>query len=172
MQSFVKMNIKPGKILLSTPSLQDPHFDKTVIYLAEYNQNGALGFVINKIFPRVFNELTAYKNSKPFTLYEGGPVENESLYFLHRRPSVIEGGTLITGDTYLGGNFDQLVQGINHNTISAMDIKLLIGYCGWDNGELETEITEGSWVLTDINSATVFATPPAMLWEELFNANR
>lgn len=166
------MNIKPGKILLSTPSLQDPNFDKVVIYLAEYNENGALGFVINKIFPRVFNELAAYKNSKPFTLYQGGPVENESLYFLHRRPSAIEGGTLITDDIYLGGNFDQLVQGINNNAISELDIKLLIGYCGWDEGELETEVAEGSWLLANINSTTVFATPHAILWEELFNANR
>lgn len=162
------MNISPGKILISTPALEDPHFDKAVIFLAEYNQNGALGFVINKLFPRVFNELSEFSMSKEFALYAGGPVKNEELFFIHRRPDLIADGIHISDSIYLGGNFQQAVKYMDDNTLSEKDIKLFIGYCGWDYAELEEEVNEGSWLVSDSTSATIFAPHNEKLWEELY----
>lgn len=162
------MNIYVGKILLSTPSLTDPNFDKVVILITEHNENGALGFVMNKLFPRLFNELVEFSNCKAFSLYDGGPVEKEKLFFLHRRSDLIEGGIRIADNIYTGGNFKQAVQFINNNTITEDDIKLSIGYCGWDNGQLEEEIAEGSWIVSGIHSSIIFATPIESLWNEIY----
>ena len=166
------MHISRGKILISTPSLNDPNFDKVVIFIAEYNEKGALGFVINTLLPRTFNELTAYKHSPPLPIYEGGPVQKESVYFVHRRPDLITGGTQITDSIYLAGDFKQAVECMGNKTLPANDIKLFIGYCGWDEGELEEEITEGSWLICSISAQTVFVPPVAMLWEQLYEAHK
>ncbi len=164
------MHISPGKILISTPSLSDPNFDKVVIFIAEYNEKGALGFVINTLFPRTFNELTAYRHSPALPLYAGGPVEKESVFFVHRRPGLITSSTQITSSIYLGGDFKQAVDCMSNKTLPANDIKLFIGYCGWDEGELEEEIKEGSWLICSTPAQTIFAPQVAMLWEQLYEA--
>ncbi len=78
---------------------------------------------------------------------DGGPVDIERLFVLHKRPDLISGGEQITNDLYLGGNMEQVIEAINNKGASSQDIQLFIGYCGWDAGELEAEIEEGSWVI-------------------------
>ncbi|MCW3467622.1 YqgE/AlgH family protein [Chitinophaga nivalis] len=136
-----------GIFINSTSLLDDTFFEKTIIFIAEYNEQGAMGFVVNKQFPRRFNELYEFRASIPFPLYEGGPVDQEHVFFVHQRPDLIPGGTLIADNIYLGGDFKAAVRHINHKTITSQDIKLFIGYCGWDQQELEAEIAEGSWVV-------------------------
>jgi putative transcriptional regulator len=165
------MHITAGQLLISAPTLDDPNFDRVVIFIAEQNAKGALGFVINRLFPRTFNELMEYRHSLSFKLYEGGPVENESLFFLHRRPDLITGGTLVTDSIYLGGDFKQAVQGINNKTISETELKLFIGYCGWDKDELEAEVEEGSWLVGDSTAEAALTPDIASLWE-IFYAHR
>jgi putative transcriptional regulator len=126
------------------------------IYITEYNEEGAMGFVVNKIFGRSFNELEEFKHSIHVSMWDGGPVDQEHLYFLHKRPDLIEGGILIADGVYLGGNLQQAVTGINNRTISSDQIKIFIGYCGWDTGELEEEIEEGSWEIMEGTKDDVF----------------
>lgn len=131
--------------LHSTALLNDSLFEKAIIFITEKNEKGAMGFVVNKLFPRPINELVEFKDSIPFPLFEGGPVDQEHLYFIHRRPDLIAGGDLIVNNIYLGGDFKSAMMYINNNTITEKDIRIFIGYCGWDYGELEEEIKEGSW---------------------------
>jgi putative transcriptional regulator len=165
------MNIHPGTVIISAPSLEDPHFKKSVIIITEYNKNGASGFVINKPFHRKFNELTEFIQSKPFTLYAGGPVDTENLFVLHQRSDLVKGGTYLFGTVYMGGNFQQAVRYINDGSINNAAIKLFIGYCGWNAGELETEIAEGSWMIIATNKDIVF-TDGYLLWDQLLEKNR
>jgi putative transcriptional regulator len=157
------MTITAGTILTSTASLGDANFENTIIFIAEHNQKGAMGFVINKLFARRLNQLEEFKNSIPFPLYNGGPVDHEHLFFIHQRPDLITGGTLITGCIYLGGNFKQAIAQLNHNTITKNDIKIFIGYCGWDYQQLEQEVEEGSWGIADTNSEFIFSQPGTIL---------
>ncbi|BAV05421.1 putative transcriptional regulator [Filimonas lacunae] len=139
-----------GTFLNSTELLNDSFFEKAIICLTEYDTKGAMGFVINKPFPRKFNELQEFKKSLPFPLYDGGPVDREHLFFLHQRPDLITGGTHVVNNIYLGGDFKEAVRLINHHLISEKDIKLFIGYCGWDYMELDEEVKEGSWLESSI----------------------
>lgn len=154
--NFKYMNISAGKILVSSPEMDDPKFKSTTVFIAEYNGQGAMGFVFNKIFERPLNALTEFMSSPAFPLYDGGPVDKEHLFFIHRSSDAIPGGTLIINDIYLGGDFTKAIAQINNGTLSPYDIKIFIGYCGWDAGELEAEIAEGSWKLTDADPAIVF----------------
>lgn len=151
------MEVQNGVFLKSTSLLNDTVFEHTMILIAEYNSKGALGFVINKPYNRFLNELEEFKNSISFPLYEGGPVDHQHLYFVHMRPDLIEEGTAIGNGLYLGGNFQQVVDAINNHTITSDQIKIFVGYSGWDTGDLEAEIEEGSWLVATAVIPAVFA---------------
>lgn len=150
------MKLQAGIFLKSTDALKDTLFAQATIFITAYNAGGAVGFVINRPFGRSLNELEEFKRSSYFPLYDGGPVDQAHLYFLHRRPDLIEEGTPVDKGIYLGGDFRQAVAGIDNESLSSKDIKIFVGYCGWDPGELETELEEGSWMITDEAHATVF----------------
>jgi putative transcriptional regulator len=146
------MKLKPGIFLNSTNALNSTVFEDVQVYIAEQNIEGALGFVINKTFARKLNELEEFKDTADITIYNGGPVDNEHLFFIHRRPDLIDEGKIIDSWCYFGGNFKQAIAVINSNAISDADIKIFIGYCGWDAGELEAEIEEGSWTISEVGN--------------------
>ena len=152
------MKISSGNILKSTPTTNDPNFEQAIIFIAEHNEKGAMGFVINKKFARALNELEEFKQCVAFPIYEGGPIDKEHLFFIHTRPDLIEGGTLIANSIYFGGNFKQAVAQLNNKTINANDIKIFIGYCGWDFNQLKEEIEERSWIISDVEEHNVFIT--------------
>jgi putative transcriptional regulator len=154
------MNLQAGIFIQSTHVLNDTVFEDVVIFITEYNEKGAMGFVINKIFMRSFNELEEFKHTVNFPMYEGGPVDREHLYFLHQRPDLIEDGETIAHGIYLGGNLRQAVEAINDGTIGQNHMKIFVGYCGWDKGELEAEIEEGSWVLIEGSREMLFQSYP------------
>jgi putative transcriptional regulator len=137
--------MKPGIFLKSTSLLDDTVFENSIIFIAEVNDKGAMGYIINKKYHRGLNELEEFKHIRSFPLYVGGPVDQEHLFFIHKRPDLIKGGTLIADGVLLGGNFKEAVTHINNNLLTGKDVTIFLGYCGWDHGELEAEIAEGSW---------------------------
>lgn len=147
MPNFARMNA--GLFIKSTSQLDNDFFEKTIVLITEYNDKGATGFVINKLFGRNLNDLEEFKHSIPFPLYDGGPVDREHLYFIHRRPDLIAGGTPVNENLYVGGDFKEARKYLDNKTITAQDIKLFIGYCGWDKDELDAEINEGSWIVSN-----------------------
>lgn len=153
------MTINPGTFLQSTALLDGSVFDNVTVVITEYNTKGAAGFVINKLFPRSLNELEEFKHGIAFPVYEGGPVETEKLYFLHRRPDLVEAGIKITDTVWLGGNFKQAVKAINNKHMTGDDIKIFIGYCGWDPDQLEEEVKEGSWQIITNTARNIFTHP-------------
>lgn len=159
------MNIECGAILTSSVFLDEPNFYKSLIFITQNNSSGATGFIINRQHPRKLNELAEFANSKPLPLHSGGPVEEEKLFFIHRRPDLIDEGTLISDSIYLGGNFKQAIMHINNNTLAENDIRLFVGYCGWDAGELEAEVEEGSWIVSNKSIAVFFANE-LIRWED------
>ncbi|MDN3654528.1 YqgE/AlgH family protein [Ferruginibacter paludis] len=150
------MQIKAGIVLTDTSSLDDPNFDKVTIFITEYNEKGATGFVVNKLFGRTLNELEEFKDSLPFPLYDGGPMDREHLFFIHRRPDIIRGGTPVTDTIYFGGNFQQAVAHVNDRSVLQHEIKIFVGYCGWDFNQLEDEVEEGSWIVGNADIEKIF----------------
>lgn len=151
-----------GKILISTAAMDDPLFRETAVFITEHNKNGATGFIINKLFELPLNALTEFSKSPAFPLYNGGPVDQEHLFFIHRRPDLIPGGILINEDIFFSGDFKTAITHINNHKLTQADIKIFIGYCGWNAGEPETEIAEGSWRIKESSSQIVFSGDPML----------
>lgn len=143
------MKPQTGMLLKSTAALNNTFFDNSVILITEYNDKGAVGFVVNRPFARQLNELEEFRHSPAFPLYDGGPVGRENLYFIHRREELIPGGQPIGNGFYFSGDFTAAIKGINNKSLAPKDIKIFIGYCGWDAGELEAEMAEGSWTASE-----------------------
>lgn len=161
------MHLQPGHIIISTALLDETEFEKTAIVITEHNEKGTIGYVFNQRFPRKFNELEEFKHSIPVPLYKGGPVQTDMLYFMHRRPDLIPNGEPVTGNVCMGGDFKTAVQLLNNAQLKSGDVRLYIGYCGWDANELEAEIKEGSWQLTNATVEVVFTDSPVSIWDEL-----
>lgn len=143
------MNVSAGTFIKSTSLLDSSEFEEARIFITEHNARGTTGFVVNKLFPRLLNELEEFKKSPGFPLYEGGPVDKEHLFFIHKRPDLIKGGTTVANGIFLGGDFKEALDCINNKAIGGGDIKIFVGYCGWDYAQLEEEVEEGSWVIAD-----------------------
>ena len=141
-------DLKAGIYIKSTAALNGSFFENTTILLVKHNEEGSIGFVTNKTFGKSLHELNEFNHSKPFPLMEGGPVDRDHLFVLHKRPDLIEGGEKISNGLYLGGNMDQVISAINTSVSNNQEIQLFIGYCGWDLGELEAEVKEGSWTIS------------------------
>jgi putative transcriptional regulator len=141
-------DLKAGVYIKSTEALIGSFFEHTTILLVEHNEAGSMGFVTNKPFGKSLNELIEFNHIKPFPLMDGGPVDREHIFVLHKRPDLIDGGEQIPNGHYLGGNMDQVIEVINTRFANKQEIQLFIGYCGWDAGELEAEVEEGSWTFS------------------------
>ena len=140
-------DIKAGIYIKSTEALNGTFFEHTTILIVKHNDEESLGFVTNIPFQKSLHELIEFNHSKPFPLMDGGPVNREHLFVLHKRPDLIDGGEQVTNDLYLGGNMEQVIEAINNGGANNKEIQIFIGYCGWDAQELEAEIEEGSWML-------------------------
>jgi len=140
-------DLKAGIYIKSTAELIGSIFEDTTILIVQHNEGGSLGFVTNKPFGKSLNELIEFNHAKPFPLMDGGPVDREHLFVLHNRPDIIEGCEQVANGLYLGGKMEQVIQAINTNSINEQETQIYIGYCGWDVGELEAEVEEGSWTI-------------------------
>ena len=137
--------LKAGIYIKSTDALNGSFFENTTILLVQHNEEGSLGFVTNKSFEKSLHELIEFNHVKPFPLMDGGPVDRDNIFVLHKRPDLVDGGEQIPNDLYLGGNMKQVIDAINTKSANKQEIQLFIGYCGWDAGELVAVVEEGSW---------------------------
>ena len=139
--------MKKGHLLFAEPTIQhDINFNRSVVLIAEQNESGSVGFIINKKSNYSTLDLIPEINQN-FPIYNGGPVEKENLYFIHKIPSLIENSIKIKDNLYWGGNFNSVIKLINNKRIKINEIKFFLGYSGWDKEQLKNEIKNKSWIL-------------------------
>jgi putative transcriptional regulator len=145
---MISEKLKKGQLLIAEPSLiGDLSFNRTVILLADYSKKGSVGFIINKALNYTINDLLPDIKAT-FKIYNGGPVEQNSLYFIHNVPDLIPNSTEISNGIYWGGEFKITKELINSSKISKKNIRFFLGYTGWDKDQLENEISDGTWIIT------------------------
>lgn len=160
------MNPEKGKILLSDPFLQDPNFIRTAILLCEYNQEGAIGFVVNKRLEFVLEDIVDGASGIKLPVFEGGPVAKTSLHFLHRRGDLINQSVALSDGIFWGGNFEQVLDLIRNKQIDEKEIRFFVGYSGWSEGQLDEELKEKSWIVADPDDDLIFSTEVDLIWKE------
>lgn len=162
-----KNQLRPekGRLLISEPFLPDPNFERTVVLLCEHNEEGSFGFVMNK--PSILKVNEVVEDMKlGETVFVGGPVQQDTLHFLHRN-TLLEQAVEITQGIFWGGDFENLVVQIDTAQIKAGDIRFYLGYSGWGPGQLESELEDDSWIVCDyVTHDLLFDTEPSLIWRK------
>ena len=163
------MEKKPekGKILISEPFLNDPNFKRTIILITEHGEEGSVGFILNKPTEIKLND--ALENYAVFdsTVYYGGPVQLDTLQFIHKAGDIIEGSIEIVPGLYWGGSFESLREKIESGILKPDDFRFFIGYSGWGEGQLMEEIGINSWIVADTKIDDIFSAEPDNLWRDI-----
>lgn len=163
--SLGKLEPASGRILISEPFLQDFYFRRSVVLLADHNKEGSFGLILNKpVESRLRDVMDEFNDFNP-TLYLGGPVQTDALFFIHRLGDKIENSLKITGNIHWGGNIEQIKEMIHLNQISEQDIRFFVGYSGWSPNQLDREMEEKAWAVTDKNVEKLMNTEPDQMWE-------
>ncbi len=160
------IDITPGTLLISDPFLKDPNFLRTVVLLCDHQSEGSFGFVLNKRYEQSIGDLMQDLEGINFPVYYGGPVQVDSLHFLHQRPELIEGGLPLTDGIFWGGDFEQVIELLKENKLSKNDIRFFVGYSGWGEGQLEAELKEKSWITSKASCRLTFSRATDNLWKD------
>jgi putative transcriptional regulator len=160
-----RTDIKPavGKILIAEPFLIDSGFARTVVLLCEHSTQGSIGFILNRISTLQLPDLLPDLRHFDLNVYDGGPVQKDTLHVLHTLPGQLGGHEILPG-LYWGGSYAELNKLMEKNTCNASNVKLFLGYSGWDEGQLEKEIEERAWLVADCNSELVFDAGLKNIW--------
>lgn len=156
-----------GKILISEPFLIDPNFKRSIVLLCEHGDEGSVGFILNKPTQVRLNQLLEDFPDFDAPVYFGGPVQINTLQFVHRAGDIIEGTTEIADGLYWGGSFEILKLLIETKKVSPSDFRFFIGYSGWSEGQLEEEMKINSWIVTSTSPDNIFSDEPDKLWGDI-----
>ena len=156
-----------GTILIAEPFLKDPNFSRTVILLCEHQVEGSFGFVLNRNIGNTLSDLMPDRaGDLALPVWYGGPVQKDSLHFLHQYPDLIEGSAEVSEGIWWGGNFDTVVDLLRSGAINSRNIRFFVGYSGWGDGQLDGEMKENSWLTVQATRQLVFPSDPAQTWKD------
>ncbi|GEP52099.1 transcriptional regulator [Flavobacterium noncentrifugens] len=146
---MISEKLQKGHLLIAEPSIiGDLSFNRSVILLADHNEDGSVGFIINKPLKYTINDLVPEVEAN-FKIYNGGPVEQDNLYFIHNIPELITNSVEISSGIFWGGDFELTKDLINEGKIKKDNIRFFLGYTGWEAKQLENEMQSNSWIVAE-----------------------
>jgi putative transcriptional regulator len=154
-----------GMLLIAEPFLKDPNFMRTVVFICDHQEEGSFGFVINRNFDHTLDELMNDLELK-IPVYYGGPVQMDTIHFLHQYPEKILGSYEVLNGIYWGGDFETAINLLKNGEIDASKIRFFIGYSGWGEGQLDDELKEKSWLTAPATRRLVFHKKTDEIWKE------
>lgn len=164
---FSKGIPEAGKLLISEPFMIDPNFNHTVVLLTRHDNEGSLGFVLNN--QSQFNIDEVVDDFPPFesTVCLGGPVGVNSLFYLHTVGDLLPDSMEVIPGLYWGGDFEVLKTLAKRGDIKKDQIIFMVGYSGWEAGQLDQEIKDESWIVTNTSSEEVMSKSGKKMWAEV-----
>lgn len=166
-----------GQLLLAMPSMTDPRFDRSVIYICTHTEDGAMGLIINRHcpnidFPSLLEQLDVDLDSDDYAysanalediiMHEGGPVEVGRGFILHSADYVQESTLIISETIALTATIDIL------SAIACgegpKDFLVALGYAGWSSKQLDAELQKNNWLSIEADDELVFRTDLYLKW--------
>ena len=156
-----------GRLLLATPPLEDPNFDRAVIYVLEHHDDGAIGLVLNRPTDEALEaplDRWIDLQTAPSSVFTGGPVETNAMIGMAATKVVVDepmeyitpiSGLIASADL----SADPAIVAAHVNTV-----RIFRGYAGWSAGQLNAEIDQGAWLILDAEIEDVFSDRPEELW--------
>jgi putative transcriptional regulator len=166
--------VEAGRLLVANPMLPDPNFDRTVVLLLAYSEEGALGLVLNRPTEmEVAAPLPQWERlaATPPVVFMGGPVQHQAVICLARATETDLDGAGVDSDGWkpltpdvgtldLDLDPDELVSRFTR-------VRVFAGYAGWGAGQLEGEIAAGAWWVVDAEPDDPFSQEPGELWSRV-----
>lgn len=159
-----------NQLLIAMPSLLDPAFGKTVVYVCEHNSQGAVGLIINRPLnyqlSYVFEQMNITSHcvdSDTMPLMFGGPVQPERGFVIHRPMGVWRSSLNIDNDVTVTTSND-IIHALAEGK-GPKDALVTLGYTGWSENQLEQEVVDNSWLVCPFSPAILYNTPFDQRWE-------
>ena len=162
--STQNVKIRKGSLLVSEPMMVDNYFKRSVVLITEKSETGFVGFILNKVVDIKINEALNQFESFNHPLYFGGPVQRDTIFYIHTKGEIIEGSTIIQKGLYWGGDFEKVAEMVKANLINESEIKFFIGYSGWEPGQLEGELESEYWIVSESKVENVMSGNYKNLW--------
>ncbi|MBU7576092.1 MAG: YqgE/AlgH family protein [Hydrogenophaga sp.] len=171
---FAPINLT-NHFLIAMPGLSDELFGRSVVFMCEHSERGALGLVINKpsdiLLPRLFEKVDlpmGRDDLAELPVFQGGPVQTERGFVLHEAVSG-EGESVYASTLSIPGGLEMTT---SKDVLEAMAsgagprrVFVSLGYASWGQGQLESEITENSWLTVEADPNLIFDAPVAERYE-------
>jgi putative transcriptional regulator len=161
-------DVKIGQILVAEPFMWDSNFKRAVVLLCDHSEEeGSVGFILNKPLEMRIDELIADFPEFEGEVFFGGPVQTDTIHYIHCVGDLLEESTKIAPGVYWGGDFEKLKVLIRSQLIQPKDIRFFVGYSGWSEGQLQDELAVGSWVISEMHPNYLFNSDPDQLWSQV-----
>ncbi|MDR1382037.1 MAG: YqgE/AlgH family protein [Tannerella sp.] len=156
-----------GRILISEPFLRNLYFQRSVVLLVRHDEQGSMGFVLNKKTTLWVNDFFDGFDCIPrIPVYLGGPVLSERLFFIHSLGNIIPDSVRIGGNLYFDGNFEALRLYLSSGKPAGGNMKFFLGYSGWTENQLQGEIEQDSWLVSRESSRNIMLAEGESFWKQ------
>jgi putative transcriptional regulator len=156
--------VASGKILIAEPFMEDPYFKGAVVFLCECRNENAFGLILNKPTEMKVHEVVEDFPAVENNIFYGGPVQPNTLHYLHKRGDLFSDATEVQEGIYWGGDFERLIFLLDTKQLQPQEIRFFFGYSGWEEGQLNREVKENSWFIGKGLSEYLFEEDPKELW--------
>ncbi len=159
-------DLKPrrGRVLIAEPLMDEFYFGRSVILLADHNDEGTFGLVMNKPTGTTLNEILPDFPDFPAPVFIGGPVQTDNLYFIHTLGNEVPDSSEILPGIYWGGDLEIVKELLKLGLIGKDQIRFFLGYAGWSPSQLDEELKNNAWVVSETNLRSLLKTKSDKMW--------
>ena len=167
--SVGQRNVKPkqGRVLISEPFLNDIYFKRSIVFLTEHNEQGTVGFVLNKPVNIPVNEVLEDFPEIESELSLGGPVGTNTVHYIHTLGDLVPNSVKVYKNIYWGGDFDTVKNLVQSGQVAKNQIRFFVGYAGWKPKQLENEISENSWLIAELDPTIIMEKVHDDIWKQI-----
>lgn len=162
-------SVVAGDVLLSQPFMLDSNFKRSAVFLCELTDEGTMGFILNKRLDMQIDELIADFPTFDAPVFFGGPVQTDTIHYVHCLGELLEDSRKVCDGVWWGGDFEKLKFLIESDMVKTTDVRFFVGYSGWSEGQLGEEMELGSWVVADMHPNYLFKSKSKELWEQIMS---